>query len=39
MMDMPAYACRSKEELRIEAKKMISRYGELLQQNLKLDIV
>ena len=38
MMDMPAYACRSKEELRIEAKKMISRYGELLQQNLKLDM-
>ena len=35
---MATYACRSREELRIEAKKMISRYGELLQQDLKLDM-
>ena len=35
---MATYACRSREELRIEAKKMISRYGELLQENLKLDM-
>ena len=35
---MATYACRSREELRIEAKKMISRYGELLQQGLKLDM-
>ena len=37
-MEMATYACRSREELRIEAKKMISRYGELLQQGLKLDM-
>ena len=35
---MATYACRSREELRIEAKKMISRYGALLQENLKLDM-
>ena len=35
---MPTYACRSREELRIEAKKMISRYGTLLQEGLKLDM-
>ena len=35
---MATYACRSREELRIEAKKMIARYGELLQQGLKLDM-
>ena len=35
---MPTYACRSREELRIEAKKMISRYGALLQEGLKLDM-
>ena len=38
MMEVATYACRSREELRIEAKKMISRYGELLQENLKLDM-
>ncbi|MBQ7857192.1 MAG: aminotransferase class I/II-fold pyridoxal phosphate-dependent enzyme [Oscillospiraceae bacterium] len=37
-MEVATYACRSREELRIEAKKMISRYGELLQENLKLDM-
>lgn len=37
-MEMATYACRSREELRIEAKKMISRFGELLQQDLKLDM-
>ena len=35
---MSTYACRSREELRIEAKKMISRYGQLLQEGLKLDM-
>ena len=37
-MEVATYACRSREELRIEAKKMISRYGALLQENLKLDM-
>ena len=35
---MASYATRSREELRIEAKKMISRYGELLNEGLKLDM-
>ena len=35
---MSTYSCRSREELRIEAKKMIERYGALLQENLKLDM-
>jgi DNA-binding transcriptional MocR family regulator len=38
MMDMATYSCRSKEELRIEANKMVVRYGDLLQKNLKLDM-
>ena len=38
MMEVSTYACRSREELRIEAKKMIARYGALLQENLKLDM-
>ena len=38
MMEVATYACRSREELRIEAKKMIARYGALLQENLKLDM-
>ena len=38
MMEVATYSCRSREELRIEAKKMISRYGALLQENLKLDM-
>ena len=37
-MEVATYACRSREELRIEAKKMIERYGALLQENLKLDM-
>ena len=37
-MEVATYACRSREELRIEAKKMIARYGALLQENLKLDM-
>ena len=35
---MASYATRSREELRIEAKKMIARYGELLNEGLKLDM-
>ena len=35
---MATYSCRSREELRIECKKLISRYGELCQENLKLDM-
>ncbi len=35
---MATYSCRSREELRIECKKLISRYGELLKENLKLDM-
>ena len=38
MMEVATYACRSREELRIEAKKMIERYGALLQENLDLDM-
>ena len=38
MMEVSTYSCRSREELRIEAKKMIERYGALLQENLKLDM-
>ena len=37
-MEVATYACRSREELRIEAKKMIARYGDLLNKNLKLDM-
>ena len=35
---MASYATRSREELRMEAKKMISRYGELLNEGLNLDM-
>ena len=35
---MPTYACRSREELRMEAKKMIARWDVLRQKNLKLDM-
>ena len=38
MMDMATYACRSREELRMEYKKMLARYDELKQENLKLDM-
>ena len=37
-MEMATYACRSREELRIEAKKMIARFGALRQKNLCLDM-
>ena len=35
---MATYACRSREELRMEYKKMIARFDELKQENLKLDM-
>ena len=35
---MASYSCRSREELRTEAKKMMARYEELLHENLKLDM-
>ena len=35
---MASYSCRSREELRTEAKKMMARYEELLHENLNLDI-
>ncbi len=35
---MASYATRSREELRMEAKRMIARYGELLNEGLKLDM-
>ena len=35
---MASYATRSREELRMEAKKMIARYGELLNEGLNLDM-
>ena len=35
---MATYSCRSREELRIEAKKLIERYGNQLQEGLKLDM-
>ena len=37
-MDVATYACRSREELRIEAKKLISRFGDLRNEGLKLDM-
>ena len=35
---MATYACRSREELRTEFKKLIARYEDLRQQNLNLDM-
>ena len=35
---MASYSCRSREELRMEAKKMMARYDELLHENLSLDM-
>ena len=35
---MASYSCRSREELRTEAKKMMARYEELLHENLDLDM-
>ena len=37
-MEMASYSCRSREELRTEAKKMMARYEELLHENLDLDM-
>ena len=38
MIAVATYSCRSREELRIEFKKMISRYEELMHENLNLDM-
>ena len=38
MMEVATYACRSREELRGEAKKVIARFGQLRSLNLKLDM-
>ena len=35
---MATYSCRSREELRIEFKKMMARYEELKHENLNLDM-
>ena len=37
-MDMATYSCRSREELRMEFKKLMPRYEELKHENLKLDM-
>ena len=38
LKDMATYSCRSREELRLEAKKLIERYGNQLHEGLKLDM-
>ena len=38
MMEMASYSCRSREELRVEFKKLMARYEELKHQNLNLDM-
>ncbi|MCD7756137.1 MAG: aminotransferase class I/II-fold pyridoxal phosphate-dependent enzyme [Firmicutes bacterium] len=35
---MPTYACRSREELRMEAQMMLARYEALQEEHLKLDM-
>ena len=35
---MASYSCRSREELRVEFKKMMARYEELKHENLNLDM-
>ncbi len=35
---MATYSCRSREELRMEFKKLLARYEELKKENLKLDM-
>ena len=35
---MATYACRSREELRMEYKRMLARYDDLKHENLKLDM-
>ena len=37
MMEMSAYACRNREELELEAKKMQTRFEALKEKKLKLD--
>ena len=38
MIFMATYSCRSREELRIEFKRMIARYEDLKHENLNLDM-
>lgn len=38
MMEMASYSCRSREELRVEFKKLMARYEEQKKQNLNLDM-
>ena len=38
MIELATYSCRSREELRIEFKKMMARYEELKHENLNLDM-
>ena len=35
---MASYSCKSREELRVECKKLLARYDDLCRQNLKLDM-
>ena len=35
---MPSYSCRTKEELRQEQSKLLSRYAQLKEENLHLDM-
>ena len=35
---MATYSCRSREELRVEFKKMLARYDDLMKENLNLDM-
>ena len=35
---MATYSCRSREELRVECKKLMARYDDLRHENLKLDM-
>ncbi len=37
-MEMATYSCRSREELRMEFKRMIARFEDLKHENLKLDM-
>lgn len=37
-MEMATYSCRSREELRMEYKKLMARYEALKHENLKLDM-
>ena len=37
-MEVAAYACRSREELHVEARMLMARYEQLRHENLKLDM-